>query len=59
MRNRRTDMTKLICAFRNYAKAPRNCSEFLGMEGRDIKLQLTETVRKVVNWIHVAQDGNQ
>lgn len=59
MRNRRTDMTKLIFAFRDYANAPRNCSEILGIEGRNIRLQLKETVRDDVNWIHVAQDGNQ
>jgi len=59
MRNRRTDNTKLICSFRDYANAPRNCSEFLGMEGRNVKLQVKEAVREDVNWIHVAQDGNQ
>ena len=59
MRNRRTDKTKLICAFRDYANAPRNCSGVLGMEERNVKLQLKETMREDVNWIHVTQDGNQ
>jgi hypothetical protein len=56
---RRTDMTKPICAFRDYANTPVNCSEVLGVEGRNIKLQLKETTREDVNWIHVLQDYNQ
>jgi len=38
--DRREDMMKLIYAFRDYANAPINCSEILGVEGRNVKLQL-------------------
>jgi hypothetical protein len=57
--DRREDTMKLICAFLDYANAPINCSEILGVEGRNIKLQLKETTREDVNWIHVVQDGSQ
>jgi len=65
----RTDMTKLVDPFRNFANAPKKyinvlvgkragkrCLEYLSIDG---KIILKTIVRTILCWIHLAQINDQ